>query len=1749
MRSLRKPDFRQAQRILRMPHSWQEHSNPNPVHPSSVRPIVHMKKKRETKGHRYQILRRVTALALAVLLILTSVFLYAPASADDAGNAAVTEAQQDIAGAAETEGGDAAEAQAEPAAENDENGGETALSAGISQDAGNGGDAQNAADGQANAAAEQNTTAAQQNAGNAENPQSSESRSAGSSASGETQQNAKSATANAAPQQSAAQAEDAVTAAAADPEDGEDLAGAAEPLDITNTSYVTGGTIEYRPQGNAGSWTSVAGASEIPVDADFRITVNFKDIPVADLMNTYGGAVTYTLPALFTGATIPNASVIDPDSREVIGTIIIVDDASGTQKMRIDYNQDFLQSHHGGKISQSSMSCEAKADRSKITSPDTTVKIGPADITISFESDPDSRLGTLTVEKGTPTFSQDANGNGYLNYSVTVKTGEAAMSAVSVRDSFTTNSKWVDSFVEGSYTDERGNAIASDNISVEGSNPGTLTWTVGDMAANSQKTLQYRVKLKDTYVGTELSGTKNRGSSTAVIGNTAVPYSKTNEHASDTSTFTPFTQIDASKSAGEAVDNGDTITIPYRIFIKASAENTWTVRNIKVNDSFGNYATGSRTDAQTLMNNAKYQDFHLYKGGESASAAVGDELTIDSSIGRGTGTNPYCYYSDTRWDPRFDLYIGDLPAGESRVITYNIVVNKAIFGTKNGAWRLRNSANLRTDDSSSMGSDGNQILVDGLTSDMNLGEKVWDRKTVGTRTEDAVTETATGNVYVDQDSSWTADADHAKTAEVPAGSYLYQVVVNEDGLWDVSNAVMEDTLGQYLQYAGFLRIDYYNGGLGSTASDSSAAVAGLQAKTPDQTWWLDIDGKTSFSVKTSELDAAYGGKRGAYLLTYYTSTVGMENISQTETSNTFNMSGSVIGPGGSATPITLTGATSRVTVNVTGGNRFSAAKYGWYYNSQSRTAYWVIEAEGTAVISGTVFKDEPQNSTSNRSFGQTTDTELLGVYKGTLSGDGHLNENFGTLSEFTNTGTLTALTEGTDYTFSKSFTKTDKTTLSGNFISINRTQTLSSGEKLYIILTTTRTGSSASKRDWVNLTNKLLVKESGLNEFVDTDSATLSTISGGTNFKEARSAAVRDESGSWTVKNGQLSHFLRDRISEPGLYTEWRVKVNYASDEKGRVQVTDHIPEGMEPVYVRFFWIETGSSYGTIADPPTMPELDLGSGWTEIGLKNAPMDGGAASYRMDATAYYNSQTRELRFDVANLKNKAAEAGVNAEAALDHYSLEVQIVTRVTDTEALTGTSKSFVNSVDIYDEYGELLTHDTATHTVSQTGLTKSKSSVNGGKVTFTITVNPLGTDMIEGADTLNVIDEMGTSLKFDPDSVKAVDKDGNAVTIGVSDGGTENNVKKTIFTVPDSRKVVITYDGIVMAGQNETYDITNKAYLEGYPRNPAESNQSNMTNNVGGTSGAASHPTIQVIKRDAADNTVKLSGAEFEVQKVVWDSGTNGWSVEGSPLSASTDTSGEVSFGGEQSTNGALAFNTVYRVTETEAPDGYLLDQTPAYICIANGSASQEDRNSWKEHGVSVQVYGELSSTYIHNAYDQAEEGRILVSKAFQDSEGNAATGENIPDGTYSFGLYQNDTLLRTLHIIYRSGTASYRISRLVNGSEIREAVTEPVFAGLKVREQYSVYELDADGNPVKSSGTRVRLNRTTFEVQYSGNNTVTASAAQDKTISIVNKAEREVTPDTNGPSGRNRMYLWMLLAAISAFGAFAVYERKHMR
>lgn len=1464
-----------------------------------------------------------------------------------------------------------------------------------------------------------------------------------------------------------------------------DTTGATDPVSVEN--YITGATLYYRTDENA-AWTNVSGATDIPGDADFKLEISYGNVPI-DTLLAADGKMTYTLPALFRNATANGK--ITSGSAEV-GTITV---ANNTVTLAFDTTWLAKQKTETNTVISGDFFVEAEVNLSQVGEDRTAqIFIGKTTITIDFDGDIVAQYGNVDLTKTVSAISEETDGD-YLTYTLTVKAGADGCPEVKVVDTFA-DTQHIEEYVgvtggSSATNDTDGPTETGGTGSVyigaaptedqpipdpAGENPtkpGTLVWDIGDMAANETRTLTYRVKLKDAYTGVTAKGN---------LQNTANVYSKTYQRDSDTVTFTPRAGATMSKVASTFTpgENGGG-TITYTIWVKANADNSHVLDNVKIMDALDGSVQNMNGTLAAIRKNLSYDEtsFHLYQGGSNGQNGSSGLTEITA----GTTLNITDTDNDGKKNDSFTYYVGSLAPGESKTLTYTVNVEPGVFvAAGNKDFKINNRACIYTDD---RGTDGG-VLLRGYNTSKTINRKVWSRKLAGGKQETESTVSMSGSVYDATDSSVNQITSPDSSFTVPAGSYKYQVAANEAGDWDLSSASMADSLGsQYMEFVGYVRVEAYTISSNAPGSgmDDAAAIANLSSRTPDQTVWVKVDGQTSFSFTPEQI--GLDGTQ-AYLLTYYAQPTNIDGITQVVVSNRFELTGEV---GIGNFRYVLTGIGAEASVVVAGSNSFAAEKQSWYYEEPKATTgdfangalYWVIKVDGTVLPSGTAIKDVTNAVGGSAHY--IRDTSFVGVYTGNL-GTNSLAD-YADLDSLIASNLLKAL-ESSSYTVAKG---TYSLTLT-----LNTEISLTQGDSLYLIVKTDPSKRPANKRDAFTYNNKLQSSSDGTN-WLDHNTAS-KTLYGSENiFKELGRVFTYPGSGNSTtdIKPGTRQAISTDALNGAGTYVAWQIHVNYEGSLSGRYRVVEQIPVGMEVTYVRIWWL--GDKYKAVLQDskPTFVQLTaeeiaaLGGSWTEH-AKTLPSNNAGKQ-----TNYYYTNGQQVIWDIVNL---VAGGGYR-----DDYAVEIQIVCKVTDPDVLLGgVSKEFNNVVSLQNSEGTTIGNDSNGVTIGKQTLSKQGTynpETNGGRYPFKITLNELGEDLVSGSDAITLVDDLSDTLILDTASIQVV----NTKTGEVVSNWTASVEGQTLkIVLPDNLPLTVTYETTVNAAPGQTISISNNAHWKGYTTPSGGSVEvKEFHYSSGGTAGADTSPSVTVKKLDQYNTSQTLSGATFTLVEGTYADGTFTPTTDGLSLTGTTGEDGTLTFG--KTSEQTMSYNTVYCLTETVAPEGYVLDAVPHYFAVAK---QQEDgKCPTFPNGVTVWYQ---SADYTYQAYNH--KGEATVAKAFLDAGGNHL--EKI-DGAYRFGIYAeaNPTgnPLQTVTITYANSTVT------------PESGTAK-FTNLTLEKMYYIYELDDNGVPIRGDNTLATVNGANFLVTYSNGPAVTIpeSGTAAAAVTVTNQVCYPELPHTGG-------------------------------
>lgn len=1522
-----------------------------------------------------------------------------------------------------------------------------------------------------------------------------------------------------------------------------------------HTDQITSVTFTYKKNGKEVE-VDKGQTIDTPDDLSMNIKVVFKSIPVATLIE-HNGKFVYNLPKEFQIKETTTKNMTQ-DS-DVIGTITV--DTNG--KVVVAYNDEYLKKLGTNSTISGNFFASAELKLNSVTEKNgqTTVKTPKGDITINLGTDYNEHYGTVAVTKQCSKEKEDKSGD-YIKYTITVTAGEDGIKNLYVVDQFTENKNLVNyvgiektkknldstanqqnpyETITNSESRPAPGTIYLTNEANSGqkipesitdttavTEPGSFVWNIAEMKAGEIRTLTYFVKLKDKG---GLINTKNGQN----ITNVANLYTKgSNDQVYDKghveNTFQPKISYNISKDILNSAntsnnqltvkdkDTDGNYIIKYKLSFTLNNEGSnYPLKNFVFWDYLQNF-----TDEKMLPYISYDKDsfeLHEIKSGK-------DTKIPNFEISWANGNKEY----KKDWDnikegepTRFKIKGGEqnpiiVNPGDSYYVTYQVKVKPEVYAVmKTGSVKVTNRYRVSAGnacDKSKGENDPMNGMIDEFGRDTWLNEYTWVQKTKG----DSLTVNEDVSVPSDQEKYEYTDAGLSKmtsntpeTSEsfiVPAGSYKYTVIVNKTlGQWDVTEATMTDTLSpEYMQYVGYMKITAHN-----EVSNKDVEIK-----------WVNIDGKSTFSLKPS--DIGWRSQNYSYQFEYYATPKNLGTISKENVTNTFKLDKARR----NGQDFTFGDAVkSSQTVTITGNYNLSAQKKAWYYEKPEENAttwqngqlYWIIEVKGNVIKAGTQIKDAV--SWDKVSFIHNNGESIAGAYQGNLDGIETRYKNFAEFQQ-ANTASKKEINELFELSYNGNRDGFDNGEHNGRFndmfIKAKKDIELGENQNLYIIVRTEPLDLPEEYREPKRYENRLFIIDSGKseNEQRAMGSAEQRLYNGGDILKELGQTFEYDRTDgtNGTVKviepgkdKGDTSRICTNLLTS-GVYAAWAFKVNYTGELQGTYRVLEEIPDGMELAYIRIKW------HGNAARNIVSKDItELGKEWKR-------------ERNLTTTDRQESDQETIYYVNKNGKQALIELGeFIAGKIVDDYSVDVQVVCRVTDKKVLLGgEQKTFTNKVTLQNADGtKNISTATATATFSDKNLTK-KNNLTGEsnytmsapntsqRLTYTITANARGQQLLTGdGEKLTIVDKLGDNLSLVGDSFKAKDLQNNT-SVNIK---TKYDPKTKIIEIeiPDKTPVEITYEATVNVAPDtgKTVNVTNEVYWKSYSSGGGATNTINnysYTLNAGGSTESTEHPVLTIKKTDPDDLSNKLTGVKFNIYEcelvdevIRHKDGVN-------PLI------GESINGVYTVPNTALNYNTIYEVQETETVAGYIRDTTPHYIMRVkkekNGNYS-DTVQAYIDYCTKQNMPSKYKVAYDLQSFNleiyNAQEGITVEKKFINDAAG---TDSKPVSGIYRFGLYDNEEgtskPLETVSIEYGPGDMGVKKAKFKNKN---------------IDQTYYVFELDDKNQPIKAS-KEATINNLQYTVEYSaegnsnGENTIENAAQCGGTVIVTNQSQTKILPST---------------------------------
>ena len=1473
-----------------------------------------------------------------------------------------------------------------------------------------------------------------------------------------------------------------------------------QPFDLSseaNKDKITSVVMYYKDEN--GTWNNLEDGNASPSSTELYLKVEFDKINTKELLEQHNGILVYSLPDFMRDFEKAGNGNLLAGERN-IGTIEIENN-----QVKVTLKKDYLNELVTNSSNQldGSFYVKGQIDLTEINKSDgkATLTVGKKTVILDYGKECIEKFGSVTIDKQ---ISNVDKVNNYLTYTVTVTAGKDGCKGLYVVDKFTSNANLVS--YAGNISSTETTLTSNDNkkdpfeMPIEASHgkiykadipdattkipkPGAseiknpcIVWNIGNMEPNESRMLTYYVKLNDK------ESLKDKP-----IDNSASLYSKgstdTYDKGSEKASFTPTIVYSSFEKYvdGTIKRNSDgSYTIPFKSLISIKKdESNYTIKNLQFYDYLKHnmnteidadllqYIHFDRNSFKLYMNNNEPVDSSQYnikwstKTDNTGFQEWDDKVNFRSFVLSGNKDNPI-----------------NLSPGESCYITYNVIVKPEAFAqmhtdtlhTFNRFIAHADNVDKRDDFAGGF---------EAWNSIANIKTYEWNGKQVEqTATTTSQKVTMSGDRFIHENKAIQKDSTSNTSFTIPEGSYKYTVETNKTlNDFNVNEVTMTDTLtSNHMKYVGYMKVEALKAEMNSQELQWDEASQNYKLQPTYnvvETKWLKIDGQKTFSLKPSEL--GWTDKNYAYRFTYYARPDDLSTFTETKVKNKFTLEG-VVKKGTGEFTFNKEDVSKETTLTIKGNLNLNANKQSWYYKEPDSNTwtngelYWVVDIGGAQINKGMVFRDLIKTG-DGITESILRDGSLVGIYKGTLP-DGKKISDYKDIDDLTKKSGLTSIKSMFD------------SQLNGtNELLLTAKEDISLGnEKVYMIIKSepSELPSPTNNRDTKTYKNSIYIKEDG--EYVSEIPAEKTLYTSPKILKELGQVFKYDGTKVTTLQigadkkgNGDADPYKIDTNlleKSRGVFISWAFKVNYDGQLSGAYDVIDDIPDGMEFTYMRVKW------HGDDASQVKSKEIENfdSSAW-EQNNNDSTND----NKKSEHTIYYVSKDKK--------RTMIRLGDFTSKSVRDNNSVDVQVVCRITDPQVLLGAQPSdFINKVTLQKDGKDIATSSSQVPVKlnkTDKNINKELAKKNGQKLEFEINTNQLGQTLPTNDNgELTLVDRLGDNLKLDTTSVKVFNSNNEELTNCKK--SYQNNILE--IKIPNNIPIKITYTATVNAKPGDSVNIANTAYWKGYSENGGGTVQQSYSYNVSGTIGASSVVNFKLTKQDENDMDKVLNDATFKIEKCTFDA--DGKMTTSDISTVTTDENGTITQN--------LQYDTLYKITETKAPDGYVLNKEPIYIFDVN-KAKDSDVDPIKQYlkneDLKVRYQEENFSLGVMN-----HKGEITVVKKFINDAAGKLTKP--VSGTYRFGLYDDQNKwLQTQPITYNAGDTQDKSVK---------------FENLELNRTYYVYELDDKNQPITDTSKEVTINTMNYQVVYENNGTAKSSAKNGDTVTVTNKSRTKILPST---------------------------------
>lgn len=405
------------------------------------------------------------------------------------------------------------------------------------------------------------------------------------------------------------------------------------------------------------------------------------------------------------------------------------------------------------------------------------------------------------------------------------------------------------------------------------------------------------------------------------------------------------------------------------------------------------------------------------------------------------------------------------------------------------------------------------------------------------------------------------------------------------------------------------------------------------------------------------------------------------------------------------------------------------------------------------------------------------------------------------------------------------------------------------------------------------------------------------------------------------------------------------------------------------------------------------------------------------------TVAQSADGKTLTFTIKNLDRIPDKVKESYQTIGIFYALQL---TQDTDWENKLESSKVYQNTASwtgVDDASAKITVKRDDTY------LDKKVEQSSNGRLTYTVDINPNGLTLNPQSTVITLYDTFtvnkhGTAT-LDRSSIKLHDctenRDTDDYTLTTDEKKEDSQVThyNMTLTVRDGKHYKFTYTYIVDRSQvNSNDDVTaeNKARITAVWQ---KADKETIKSSAGGGSVGANDGKLTLYKVDKNSENKVLQGAEFKLTAYNKESGS--WDTV-QTVTARTDEKGEITFVPKEGTNTAskvyVSVDTLYKLVETKAPNGYVLDAKPLYFIWMQSDASvqKEQEEAYKkatgktketdEVDLGVKSYKDVTYFQTSHSYERKFTNapmQLEFEKVWADEDGKVMSA---PDGVKEIKL-----------------------------------------------------------------------------------------------------------------------------------------------